>query len=124
MSCHPPSPSPWASRWPPTDRPQAAPAMAAGAGDPAQPPEPGLHGPVLIVFDGDGAVEDVVEASGVAEAIAAIEHKAAAPAGPLLVLLVPVAAGEWEATCARATPRARQRRGRLRRRSWSTRMAR
>lgn len=65
-------------------------------------PEPGLHGPVLIAFDGDGAVEDVVEASGVAEAIAAIEHKTGA-AGPLLVLLVPVAAGAWEATCARAS---------------------
>lgn len=61
--------------------------------DPGPPAEAGVHGPVLIVFDGEGAVEDVVEASGVAEAIDAIEHKAAA-AGPLLVLLVPVAAGE------------------------------
>ena len=83
-------------------RPQAAPAQAAGTRDPGQPAEPGLHGPVLIAFDGDGAVEDLVEASGVAEAIAAIEHRTGA-AGPLLVLLVPVAAGEWEATCAQAS---------------------
>lgn len=81
-------------------RSQAAP--AAPARDPGQPPEPGLHGPVLVAFDGEGAIEDVVEASGVAEAIAAIEHRTGA-AGPLLVLLVPVAAGEWEATCARAS---------------------
>lgn len=84
------------------DRPQAAPAMAGGPRDPRQPPEPDLHGPVLIAFDGEGAVEDVVEASGVAEAIAAIEHKSGA-AGPLLVLLVPVAAGAWQATCERAS---------------------
>lgn len=83
-------------------RPQAAPARAAGTCDPGQPPGPRLHGPVLIAFDGDGAVEDVVEASGVADAIAAIERKTGA-AGSLLVLLVPVAAGEWEATCAQAS---------------------
>lgn len=82
--------------------PQAEPARAAGTGDPGQAPEPGLHGPVLIAFDGDGAVEDVVESSGVAEAIAAIEHKTGA-AGPLLILLVPVAEGDWEATSARAS---------------------
>ena len=84
------------------DSPRGAPALAAGPRDPGQPPEPDLHGPVLIAFDGDGAVEDVVEAAGVAEAIAAIEHKTG-PAGPLLVLLVPVAAGAWEATCERAS---------------------
>jgi len=83
-------------------RPQAAPAVAAGGRNPGQPAEPGLHGPVLIVFDGDGAVENVVEATSVAEAIAAIDHEAAA-AGPLLVLLVPVAGGEWDGTCARAS---------------------
>lgn len=82
-------------------RPQVAPVKAETC-DPRQPPEPGVRGPVLIAFDGDGAVEDVVEASGVAEAIAAIEHKTGA-AGSLLVLLVPVAAGEWEATCAQAS---------------------
>lgn len=74
---------------------------AAGAREPAQPPDAGPPGPVLIAFGGDGAVEDVVETSGVTEAIAAIEHRTGT-AGPLLVLLVPVARGEWEATCARA----------------------
>ncbi|MDN8618090.1 hypothetical protein [Variovorax ginsengisoli] len=77
-------------------------ALGLALADAGRPPGPGLHGPVLVAFDGDGAVEDVVEASGVAEAIAAIEHKTGA-AGSLLVLLVPVAAGEWEATCAQAS---------------------
>lgn len=84
-------------------RTRTDPAMAAGPREPGPAAEAGPHGPVLIVFDGEGAVEDVIEASGVVEAIDAIEHKAPA-AGPLLVLLVPVAGGERQATSAHAPP--------------------
>jgi hypothetical protein len=57
---------------------------------------------VLIAFDHDGAVEDVVEAP---RRRSNCHHRTQdggcrAAAGPLLVLLVSVAAGEWEAPAA------------------------
>ncbi len=52
-------------------------------------------GPVLLVVDEQGVIVETVEATGIGDAISAIESSSAAT-GRLLILLVPVAAGACE----------------------------
>lgn len=62
------------------------------SGAPATPSADRPGGPVLLVVDEQGVIVDTVEASGIADAISAIESSTPA-SGRLLILLVPVAAG-------------------------------
>jgi hypothetical protein len=82
-------------------------AVAAGAeprsGDAgATPPAADMDGgPVLLIVNEHGAIVDMVEASGIADAISAIDSRTPA-AARLLILLVPMAAGACEAPRAQA----------------------
>ena len=60
------------------------------------PPANTAGGPMLLVLDEQGAIVDLVEATGIAEAISAIENSTRA-AAPLMILLVPVAGAACEA---------------------------
>ncbi|MBK6009529.1 hypothetical protein JJB11_25805 [Ramlibacter ginsenosidimutans] len=72
-------------------------AVTAGAeqrsGDPRATPTAAdaAGGPVLLVVDEQGGIVEMVEATGIADAIGAIESSTPAT-GRLLILLVPVAA--------------------------------
>ena len=76
-------------------------AVTAGAerssGDPAATPSAvdAAGGPVLLVVDEEGVIVETVEATGIADAIGAIESSTPA-SGRLLILLVPVAANACE----------------------------